>query len=198
MLRQLWFTKNVTFCGNSSYGEILNNGIQEGKSYHVNLKTFLIRVSTHPKKMMPSSLLLITCTKTAPASYPKVAQKSHPPIKNPRYVFQVRLDVQDKPRGNSQPQRLLNLVLGVDGSRLTFLGFKAPVTKQCKFHLLPPPPATFGNSNTTSDYFRYRSTKCRRFKAQPFKFLPLLLGARTPTHKKTKLTWDFPQLPARS
>lgn len=42
--------KMSRFCGNSSYGEVLNNGIQEGKSYHVNLKTFLIRVSTHHKK----------------------------------------------------------------------------------------------------------------------------------------------------
>lgn len=133
--------KMSRFCGNSSYGEVINNSIQEGKSYLVNLKTFLIRVSTHPKNDALLTFVDITCTQNATCNkLPKGCGTSHPHNKKTRYVFQVQLDVQDRPRGNSQPQRLLNL------ERRRRLKVNLPGVQTTgdqtggKFHLFPPLP----------------------------------------------------------
>lgn len=113
MLRQLWFTKNVTFL----WQFILWGGTQQRHPRREIIpcepQDDLIRVSTHHKKC--ALLTFVDHLHPSHRNLPKGCS-SHP-HKKPRYVFQVRLDVQDRPRGNSQPQRLLNLRVQTTGDQ---------------------------------------------------------------------------------
>lgn len=113
MFGQLWFTKNVTFL----WQFILWGGTQQRHPRREIIpcepQDVFDTCEYPPQKMCPPHF----CWSPAPQPPQPTQRLLISSTQKTRYVFQVRLDVQDRPRGNSLPQRLLNLRVQTTGDQ---------------------------------------------------------------------------------